>query len=210
MNEYMKTVFDKQMHLYLVHNTHTHLDKYLSSCQHYFSLLRKSEQQHLHAYALLNDLWHFYYYDDEQLFFEPNNTMYYSVRAAILHLFTTSDTILKIKTWVQHSIEFSLIAAIDLVNIYADLYTMYILPAIQQTKYATLMQQFRGIDTKILFSERFKIYIEQPREFTEMQAYIVKLLTKNTILHEKHVQQTFAKYAERMKKMYVMKDEIFS
>lgn len=208
MNELMETVFEQQMGLYIVHNTDVRLHQSFADYRHYCMLLRRSEQDHLHVYALLNDLWHFFYYAQDELFLEPNNSLYYTVRATVLKIFTTSDSAAKVQTWTQGKMEEAFLAAIDVTNMCIDLYKQFIYSELCQSSYYSLVTQFRSIDTKILFSDRFKVYIEHPREFTEMQAYLVKLATRNAMKHEDELQSLINDTIQRIQNMQYVKAKI--
>lgn len=210
MNQLINHVFDNQMQLYLVRHSETHLQNALPNCYHYFALLRATEHDNIHALALVNDLWHFFYYKQQDLFFDSSNMMYYNIRASALQILTTQDIVLKIKCWTEHHVDFALLAAIGLTNIYLDLYDAALTEQMKNTKFLPLFMQFRTIDTKILFSEQFKMYVEHPRDFTEMQAQSVKFIHKSLPRYEQQLHVLLQQYAERMKKIYVIKKDIFN
>lgn len=208
MNELMETVFEKNMGLYIVHDAPIQLREAFSTHRHYSLMLRWSEQDHLHVHALLNDFWHFFYYEPSTLLLEPNNSLYYTVRATILQLFTTQDHISKLRTWTAGKIEEALLAAVEITNLCIDVYKQLIHDDLISSAHYSLATQFRSIDTKVLFSERFKIYIEHPRQFTEMQAYVVKLLNQLSTTHHAEFQQLIHHAAQRIQNIQYVKAKI--
>lgn len=208
MNQLMETVFEQNMGLYIVHNSDVRIEEAFPIYRHYCMLLRRSEQDHVHVHALLNDLWHFFYYPSTALILEPNNSLYYTVRATIVRILTKYDSLLKLQQWTEGKLEEAFLAAIELTNLCIDIYKQFIYSDLLQSSYHSLVTQFRSIDTKILFSDRFKIYIEHPREFTEMQAYLVKLATQQAMEHSDVLDKLLQQTVQRIQNIQYVKTKI--
>ncbi|OCS89694.1 hypothetical protein [Caryophanon latum] len=209
MDHLMTEVFENNMGLYIVNSSDTHLQLAITNYTHYYMLLRRPEQDNLHVYALLNDFWHFFYYEKITLIVEPTNALYYSVRTTILNIFTSNVNIQKASVSTNGKLEQSLLAAIELTNLCIDLYKRLILEDEAHATYASLSRQFQSVDPKILFTKRFKEDDDMhPRRFTEMQSYLVKLAVRSASDWEIPLQLLIKNTLQRIKAIQYAKATI--